>query len=414
MKHLIIIGQIFPEPDSTAAGKRMMQLIDLFSGFGFRITFLSAAHGSQYSTDLSSKNINTHIIQLNDSTFDQLLKKLQPNIVLFDRFMTEEQFGWRVSETCPDAIKILDTEDLHFLRKAREKAFKQNRKTNGSDLISDVFKREMASILRCDLSLIISEYEMNLLREKYKIDESILYYLPIFAETNYASATFSERKNFISIGNFLHEPNWQTVLQLKKIWPHIRKQIPEAEIHLYGAYPSDKAFQLHQPKEGFQIKGRAENLADLLKNYRVMLAPIPFGAGIKGKLVDAMQFGLPSVTSSIGAEGMKGHLEWNGFIADSEVEFIKKTVQLYQDQSWWKKAQDNGYRILAERFSQSSFEDSFFAKIKEVAENIEEHRNKNFLGQILHHHQFHSTKYMSRWIEEKNRNSKRTDSSDEH
>ena len=412
MKHLVIIGQIFPEPDSTAAGKRMMQLIDFFIRHEFRITFLSAANSSQHSFDLSSKNIETHIIQLNDSSFDHLVKKLQPDFVLFDRFMTEEQFGWRISEMCSGAIKILDTEDLHFLRKAREKAFKQNRKTENADLISDVFKREIASIMRCDLSLIISEYEMNLLKEKFKIDESILHYLPIFAEPNYSSSPFSERKNFISIGNFLHEPNWQTVLQLKKIWPLIRKQIPEAEIHLYGAYPSDKAFQLHHPKEGFHIKGRAENLAETLKKYRIMLAPIPFGAGIKGKLLDAMQFGLPSVTSSIGAEGMNGNLKWSGFIADSEEDFIEKSVQLYQDESSWKKAQENGYRILTERFSKVHFEDSFISKIKEVAANIDEHRNKNFLGQILQHHQLQSTKYMSRWIEEKNHRVNRTNSTD--
>lgn len=412
MKHLVIIGQIFPEPDSTAAGKRILQLIDFFIRYEFRITFLSAANSSQHSFDLSSKNIETHIIQLNDSSFDHLVKKLQPDFVLFDRFMTEEQFGWRVSETYSGAIKILDTEDLHFLRKAREKAFKQNRKIENADLISDVFKREIASILRCDLSLIISEYEMNLLKEKFKIDESILHYLPIFVEPNYSSNTFSERKNFISIGNFLHEPNWQTVLQLKKIWPLIRKQIPEAEIHLYGAYPSDKAFQLHHPKEGFHIKGRAENLAETLKKYRIMLAPIPFGAGIKGKLLDAMQFGLPSVTSSIGAEGMNGNLKWSGFIADSEEDFIEKSVQLYQDESSWKKAQENGYRILTERFSKVHFEDSFISKIKEVAANIDEHRNKNFFGQILQHHQLQSTKYMSRWIEEKNHRVNRTNSTD--
>ncbi len=412
MKHLVIIGQIFPEPDSTAAGKRILQLIDFFIRHEFRITFLSAANSSQQSFDLSSKNIETHIIQLNDSSFDHLVKKLQPDFVLFDRFMTEEQFGWRISETCSGAIKILDTEDLHFLRKAREKAFKQNRKMENADLISDVFKREIASILRCDLSLIISEYEMNLLKEKFKIDESILHYLPIFVEPNYSSNTFSERKNFISIGNFLHEPNWQTVLQLKKIWPLIRKQIPEAEIHLYGAYPSDKAFQLHQPKEGFHIKGRAENLAETLKKHRIMLAPIPFGAGIKGKLLDAMQFGLPSVTSSIGAEGMNGNLKWSGFIADSEEDFIEKSVQLYQDESSWKKAQENGYRILTERFSKVDFEDSFISKLKEVAANIDEHRNKNFLGQILQHHQLQSTKYMSRWIEEKNHRVNRTNSTD--
>ncbi|MBF1149181.1 MAG: glycosyltransferase, partial [Cloacibacterium normanense] len=314
MKNLVIIGKVFPEPNSTAAGYRMIQLMDLFLTQNYQITFLSTATISENSFDLSSKNISFQNIVLNDSSFDELIKNLNPEIVIFDRFTTEEQFGWRVSEQVPNAVKILDTEDLHFLRTAREKAFKQNRNSEHLDLINDVFKREIASILRCDLSLIISEFEMNLLIEKFRIDENILFYLPLFGEVKKPETSFSERKNFISIGNFLHEPNWQTVLQLKKLWKNIKNQLQEAEIHIYGAYASEKVCQLHNEKEGFIIKGRAENVESVFSQAKVLLAPIPFGAGIKGKLLESMQFGLPNVTSTVGAESMHGNLDWNGFI----------------------------------------------------------------------------------------------------
>ena len=233
MKNLIIIGKVFPEPNSTAAGSRMIQLMDLFLAKNYQITFLSTASISENSFDLSSKNIQFQNILLNDNSFDELIKNLNPEIVIFDRFTTEEQFGWRVSEQVPNALKILDTEDLHFLRNAREKAFKQNKNIENSDLINDVFKREIASILRCDLSLIISEFEMNMLKNQFKIDEKILFYLPIFAEIKKSEIPFSERRNFISIGNFLHEPNWQTVLQLKKIWKNIKKAVDKPNLMWY-------------------------------------------------------------------------------------------------------------------------------------------------------------------------------------
>lgn len=403
MKNLVIIGKVFPEPNSTAAGYRMIQLMDLFLTQNYQITFLSTATISENSFDLSSKNIQFQNILLNDNSFDELIKNLNPEIVIFDRFTTEEQFGWRVSEQVPNAVKVLDTEDLHFLRNAREKAFKQNRNLEHSDLINDVFKRELASILRCDLSLIISEFEMNLLIGKFKIDEDILFYLPLFGEVKKPKTSFPERKNFISIGNFLHEPNWHTVLQLKKLWKDIKKQLPEAEIHIYGAYASEKVFQLHNEKEGFIIKGRAENVEIIFNTAKVLLAPIPFGAGIKGKLLESMQFGLPNVTSTVGAEAMQGNHDWNGFITDNETEFVEKAVLLYQDENLWRKSQENGFKIIENRFKKELFEPNFIHKIQEISENLESHRNQNFLGQILQHHTLQSTKYLSKWIEEKNK-----------
>ncbi len=189
------------------------------------------------------------------------------------------------------------------------------------DLLSEeVAKREIASILRCDLSLIISDFEMNILKDVFKISNDLLFYLPFLVEKMKEEdlqelPSFESRKNFVFIGNFLHEPNWNTVQHLKEaVWPFIKKDFPEAVLEVYGAYPSHKVLQLHQPKNGFFIKGRAEDANEVVKNARVVLAPIRFGAGLKGKLLEAMQCGTPSATTSIGSEAMHSDLSWNGFI----------------------------------------------------------------------------------------------------
>lgn len=404
MKNLVIIGTVFPEPNSTAAGTRMLQLIELFLEMNFKINFLSAANISEFSHQFQNLEVEFFNIQLNDDSFDDLIEKIAPEIVLFDRYISEEQFGWRVAKVCPEAMTVLETVDLHFVRKARENAFKKSEKLEILDLQTDIFKREMASLFRCDLSLIISEFEMKLLEETYKLDGSILHYIPMFVdEICRSKIPFSERKNFISIGNFLHEPNWQTVLQLKKIWPSIKVKLPKANIHIYGAYLPEKAKQLHNDKEGFLIKGRAESVKKVFDESRVLLAPIPFGAGIKGKLLDSMQFGLPSITTETGAEGMHGDLSWNGEIKEDLTEFAEAAIQLYQDENSWNLAQKNGYRILENRFSKRKFADEFKEKIKEISNNLKKHREKNYFGQILQYHTLQSTKYMSQWIAEKNR-----------
>jgi glycosyltransferase involved in cell wall biosynthesis len=403
MKHVVIIGAVWPEPTSTAAGSRMLQLISLFQKQDYEITFLCSASKSDFSFDLGTISVKTKAIQLNDSSFDAEIKSLNPDVVLFDRFMIEEQYGWRVIENCPNALRVLDTEDLHFLRKAREIAFKQNRELFFEDYISDVFKREMASIYRCDLTLLISEYEMQLSTETFKIDASLLFYLPFLSEeiqTNIPS--FEERNHFVSIGNFLHEPNWQTVLALKKCWKSIKKQLPEAELHVYGAYVSEKAKQLHNEKEGFLIKGRAESVADVYSKAKVLLAPIPYGAGLKGKLFEAMQLGLPSITTKMGAEAMNGNIDWNGFITSDEVDFIEKAIELYTNKNVWETAQKNGYKIIEKRFKKELYETDFMNEVENLQEHLNAHRNQNFLGQILQHQSLQSTKYMSKWIEAKN------------
>ena len=113
-KSLLIIGAVWVEPNSSAAGKRMLQLIAQFLERDYTITFASPAQKSEKAIDLSSLGVAEVVIQLNNASFNLFIAQLQPNIVLFDRFMMEEQFGWRVLENCPEALRILDTEDLHL------------------------------------------------------------------------------------------------------------------------------------------------------------------------------------------------------------------------------------------------------------------------------------------------------------
>lgn len=403
-KTLLIIGFVWPEPKSSAAGSRMMQLIQLFQTNGYEITFASTAQNLEFSEDVSVIGVTAKTIELNSSSFDDFVIELNPNIVLFDRLMVEEQFGWRVSESCPNALKILNTEDLHSMRQARQLAVKENREFTYEDLFSDVAKREIASILRCDLSLMVSEFEMELLQKQFKVSKDLLFYLPIFAEGLNEIPTFTERSDFVFIGNFLHEPNWDCVKYLSEIiWPLLHKKLPDAKMLIYGAYPSQKVLELHKPKQNFYIKGRADDALEVIKNAKVVLAPIRFGAGIKGKLLEAMQCGTPSVTSSIGSEAMAGELGWNGFVKDNPNEFVDGAVQLYEDENLWKQAQENGFEILDKRYKKSLFEKDFIVEINSLLDNLKQHRNNNFFGSILQHHLVSSTKYMSKWIEEKNK-----------
>lgn len=409
MPKLLIIGFVWPEPKSSAAGSRMLQLIQVFIEANYDITFASACGKTNNAFDLSELGIVSKDIQLNDSSFDAFVSELNPDVVLFDRFMSEEQFGWRVAEQCPKALRLLDTEDLHGLRKGRHQALKDGQPFEDRYLFNDFAKREIASIYRCDLTLMISEVEIQILKERFKVPENILCYVPFMLpsvneDMQQKLPNFEARQHFVTIGNFMHPPNYDAVLFLKqKIWPLLRQQLPKAELHIYGAYVSQKAQQLHNEREGFFIKGFAEDVNEVMQNARVCLSYLRFGAGLKGKLVDAMQNGTPCAMSSIAAEGMFGDLEPNGIVEEEIEYFVAKIVALYNDETLWNTKQQNGFNVLEERFADNPHKEALQHTIQALFQNIETHRLQNFTGSMLLHHTMQSTKFMSRWIEEKNK-----------
>ncbi len=408
-QRLLIIGSVWPEPKSSAAGGRMLQLITFFQTIHYKITFASPCAKTENAFNLDALGIPQVAIVLNDAGFDEFVKTLNPNIVLFDRFMMEEQFGWRVANQCPNALRILDTEDLHCLRKGRHQAIKDGKPFDKTYLFNEIAKREIASIYRSDLSLIISEVEMEILKSDFKVDVSLLMYVPfllegISEETIKKIPSFNKREHFITIGNFLHEPNFNAVLYLKEtIWPLIKKQLPKTELHIYGAYASQKVNQLHNEKDGFLIKGFAENVNTVMQQSKLCLAPLRFGAGLKGKLMDAMQNGTPCVMTSLASEGMFGNLDVNGFVEDHPLEFAKKAVQLYQHETLWNEKQQNGFETINKRFNKNEFQQKLALIINETKRNLNTIRLNNFTGQMLQHHTMQSTKFMGKWIEEKNK-----------
>lgn len=408
--NVLIIGYVWVEPNSSAAGSRMMQLLEQFLKKKYKITFASPAQKGEKAADLKALGIEEKKIELNNTSFDTFIKELNPAVVVFDRFMMEEQFGWRVAENCPQAIRILDTEDLHSLRKVRQEKIKKNQKFLVENLLSsDIAKREIAAILRCDISLIISTYEMKLLEDVFKIDEKLLLLLPFLLDKIDDKQTkdwlpLEDREHFVFIGNFIHAPNVDAVLQLKNgIWQRIRKVLPKAELHIYGAYPTQQIQQLHKPKEGFIVKGFAKDAVQVVKKAKVVLAPIRFGAGIKGKLTEAMFCGTPSITTTIGAEGMHANFEWNGVVEDDFENFAKEAIELYTDDTLWKTSQQHGITIINELYNKEKLGNLFLNTITNIEGNLEQHRKQNFIGSLLQHQTLQATKYMSKWIEEKNK-----------
>lgn len=421
---VLVIGYVWPEPRSSAASGHVMQILETFLQQGWNVTFASPAGVGEHPADLAELGIRTVPIELNNSSFDVFVSELAPDIVLFDQFMIEEQFGWRVEKHCPNALRVLETSDLQSLRHARHQRLKDRLKASDDandfnelfapalreefELMADtdLAKREIAALYRCDLNLMISPVEIELLVQQFKLPPELLHWCPLMVDPpSLPSKSFEERAHFLSIGNFRHAPNWDAVLWMKSaVWPLIREQLPKAQLHIYGAYTPPKAAALHNAAQGFHIMNWAEDALQVMSDARICLAPLRFGAGIKGKLIDAMLCGTPSVTTPIGAEGMHNDQPWPGAVCRTAQDLANAAVELYRDEARWQAAQSQGQALLNDVYPQAIHGPALINKLQECRKNIVQLRRQNFTGSMLRHHSHKSTQYMAQWIEAKNQN----------
>ncbi len=406
MNKLLVIGYIWPEENKTAASYRLLQIIDLFIEQEITVIFTSAARVKKTSSQaLVYRGVSMKSIALNDDSFDRLLQQQRPDAVLYDRFIMEEQYGWRVRQILPQALTILDTEDLHFLREARRAIIE-----NGSSLEygcnNENALREISSIQRCDVSLIISQVEYQLLINQYHIARERLFYMPFLLDkrslTNYAKnpLPYHSRKGFCTIGNLKHAPNLDAVRMLnQKIWPLIRKQLPQAQLYVYGAHAPKEILEMHDPSTGFIVKGHAPSVDQVLSAHRLLLAPLRYGAGIKGKIFDSMKNGLPVVMTTIASEAMFPNEKFCGPVVDDFNEFALAAIDLYENLLSWEKFQNNGFETLRSAYEKSAFAKAFFQHIE--AKNWTRLKERSFTEKTLLLHADAHYKYLSYWIKVK-------------
>lgn len=421
--HVLVIGYAWPEPTSPAAGGHMMQILESFLAHGWRITFSSPAAAGEHKADLASLGIGEQVIELNDDSFDRFVSELAPDVVLFDRFMMEEQFGWRVEKHCPDALRVLETSELQSLREARHvllrrrltlgldpNDFRELFATSGPDLYrqmapTDLTQRELAAIYRCDLSLMISDVEINLLVNGFGVPPDLLHWCPLMLKVpSAAPRPFAERAHFISIGNLRHAPDWDAVLWMKhNLWPMIRRRLPDAQLHIYSTYAPPKATALHSAEDGFLMFERADDALEVMGKARVCLAPLRFGAGIKGELTDAMLAGTPSVTTPIGTEAMHGALPWPGLVSGTAEGLAEAAASLYNDEARWNQAQRDARQLLGARYDRRWHSQTLVERIEQTLQDLPAQRLYNFTGAMLRHHQHKNAQYTEQWLEAKNR-----------
>ncbi|WP_105102510.1 glycosyltransferase [Microbulbifer pacificus] len=400
-KCALLIAKQWPEPASTAAGRRTLDILDLLAEAGYRIEIASPAQPTPFQ---SSTGYGEHQIAVNDESFDHWVRAQNPSLVIYDRFVMEEQFGWRVREQCPHAVTLLDTSDFHSLREARHLALKSGQPLN---LFHPIAEREVAAMARCDLTIMISRVEVALLKQHFCLPDWQLHYLPFLVRElpdTHTLPDFDTRRHLVMIGGFKHAPNRDaTTWFAKEIWPRLHELLPGVECHIYGAYSDHAMHRLSAPSTGLRVIGRAEDALTTLSRYRLNLAPLRFGAGQKGKILDGWLSGTPTVTTPVGAESMAAENDWGYSLSDDPDQFAETVAHLYRDKSAWHQVRNAGTRALAAGFSYPQHATAFIERLESIAADLDAHRNRNIWGRILRRTEHRAEEFMSRWIEAKNK-----------
>lgn len=400
MQTAVIFAYVWPEPFSSAAGVRTLELAQILKK-NHSVIFLSPCKENEASERLRNAGFSTKSCELNVRDSLDFLKEMKPDLVLFDRFITEEQFGWEARSLCPNATFIIDTQDLHSLRRARESHLKT---INDLDFVPQTIlphgedrARELASFYRVDGVLVVSRWEESVLHS-LGFDADRIFYCP-FSPSPRAHSNlprFNDRKGFVFLGNLRHPPNLDSLRWIKKyLWPLLRKRLPTSSFTIIGSYPP-REISSWSGKDGIVLEGNCPDPAEILRLSKVMLAPLRYGAGIKGKILDAWKNGLPVVASPMAMEGMS---ERRSFTTPEN--FCEAAVSIYEDESLWTQWQDEERKDL-ENFSSDKVELLFFAALEKIKRNRDKNRSHP-VAEILRLAQMQSTKYFSLWIEEKNK-----------
>ena len=444
---VLFVSPVWPERSSSAAGVRTSDLVSSFIERGSIVHY--AASMASYDDESKRRHVDeverlgamTHVCQPNrEGDFVDILEKSRPDVVIFDRFYTEEMFSHIVEKHMPNACRVLDMQDVHFLRTWRQ----QQVATSGGDLYENVLMnmppssyepccRELASIYRSDLTLVCSPREVEMLQGVFGLDGRALveasFFVPGHGSVDQNPPLLSGRRDCMMIGNFKHPPNADSVdWTCQDIWPKIRERlsrdhnIPKDELprlHIYGAYGNKNKFDMRKDRGlyeelGIEFRGFAPSL-DIMSQYMMLLAPLRFGAGLKGKIVDAWSHGLPVVTTVIGSEGMENFQNnstkddtWGGRGGARNAEdVINDAVSMcLSSPAKWSSYQQHGYALLKTLYDRERNLQSIHNAIDARYAELEEYRNSNYLGRMLWSQQMRATEYFSRWVELKEKTRK--------
>ena len=352
-RKILVSDYRIPRPDVSAGEKATVGILNDLVQLGYDVTFVpSNMADSKPYRDLV-RNLGVKVIT-NDDGYNSLSEYIEKECrdvgtFYFIRVDVAEKGLISASRIAPFAKIVFHAPDLYFLRETREAKLSGDPKKIAK--ANETRKRELAMMQLSDHIVVVSPAEVPVLRQ-YLPNSSIgvlpALYIPVVKHVE----PYDKRKDIFFLGGFAHTPNVDSVLWFaEEVWPLIHKKLPDVQFHILGAEAPDKVKALGK-KPGIQYVGFVEKLNPVLKKYRLGVAPLRYGAGIKGKVAMTMGAGIPCICTTIASEGMDLKNNEDTFIADNPYDFSEAVVKLYQNPELWQRFSNNGQKLVQRKFSE--------------------------------------------------------------
>ncbi len=353
-KRILVVDHMVPHHDHDAGSVRMMALLTMLVELGHAVSFLpdNLARMEPYTTELQQFGIEVVHGPVSAIGFvESTCEEFDVAILCRAYFAAKYLPALLGSERRP--FIIFDTVDLHFLREQRLAELQDDPALARS---ADRTREVELSVMRdSDAVWVTSTHEASLLRGEVGVARVDI--VPMIHTVRDEVPAFDARRNLLFIGSFRHPPNEDAVLYfVQQIMPRVRQALPGVQLHIVGAHAPRSVAKL--ACEDVIVRGHVRDVRPLFDSCRLSVAPLRYGAGVKGKVTQSLAWGVPAVVTPIAAEGLELASGEHLLVAPGPEEFAAAVVALYQDEALWTRLSHNGRRRVATHLGYEAIRDS--------------------------------------------------------
>jgi glycosyltransferase involved in cell wall biosynthesis len=348
---VLVVDACMLTPDHDSGSMRMQAILELAGELGAKATFVAdnLEYAEPYVAALQERGVEVLYRPWIGSIADLLARRgAEFDVVVLSRHYVASKHLDAVRRFAPQARVVFDTVDLHFLRAERQALLDGSRAPAQTDSERE---QELDLIRRADLTLVVSPFERDLVAElepgaRVEVLSNVHEPMP-------RGRAFAERAGIVFIGGFRHPPNADAVLwYASEVLPLVRGRLPGVVTTIVGAEPPAAVRELAAPD--LVIAGHVEDVDPVFTATRLSIAPLRYGAGVKGKVNLAMSYGVPVVATSAAVEGMHLAHGVDVLVADHPNTFADAIVAAYRDEKLWSRLSRAGVDNIRRHFSRDA------------------------------------------------------------
>lgn len=352
-RHVLIVDAVTPTPDQDSGSVDMVNLIRILTSLGWRVHFVpqtNYAHFGRYTDELQELGVECVYFP----PYRTLEHYLEENGDFFDTvFVCREPIARSVipviAKKLPNAKRVFYTVDLHYLRSKRQAELTKDPRIAGE--AQKTKDSELALMRQSDLTILLSEVEKDIIAAE--LPEARTAIVPLIRDIPGRRSGFQARSNVVFIGSFNHPPNVDAVEWLvKEIWPLVRQRKVNARLRICGSNMPDAVRRLCTQEPDIEAVGFVADLGEVFDHCRLSVAPLRFGAGLKGKLATSFGYGVPCIATRVAIEGMsEDGLEPCRLQGDTAEELANLIAHYYRSEQDWERASRASLAYVEQQFS---------------------------------------------------------------